>query len=266
VPLKTPARPFPALTPPAPAEAAGGWESSAEAFAYASSELDALAEARNYYRWILRQFRPHLDGRVVEVGAGIGTFSALLASEPRIDRLTLCEPASDNFPRLKARFAGAPRVEVRNAYFEAVAEPASADAIVLVNVLEHIPSDADFLAAARRALAPGGALLLFVPAFPALFGSLDRAFGHHRRYTKRVLDERLRAAGLATSRLRYVNMPGTLPWLLAGKLLRRRTIGRSAVRFYDRWVLPWVFALEQRWEPPVAQSLLAVATKPEARR
>ena len=52
------------------------------AFDYARDELDAMACARNYYRWILDAWRPHLGRVVLEFGAGIGTFSAHLLREP----------------------------------------------------------------------------------------------------------------------------------------------------------------------------------------
>ena len=47
-------------------------------FAYVSTELHALAEAKNYYRWVIRQFAPFIGKRVIEVGAGIGTFARSL--------------------------------------------------------------------------------------------------------------------------------------------------------------------------------------------
>jgi SAM-dependent methyltransferase len=229
-------------------------------FSYESIELDALAQAHNYYRWILESFRPHLGRHVVEVGAGVGTFSELLVRESGAEAFSLFEPAQNNFPKLRARFAHDPRVSVHHSYFEDGALPSrSADSIVLVNVLEHIEGDRAFMATASRALRPGGALLIFVPALPALFGSLDSAFGHYRRYTKRVLDARLREAGFRDVHLRYVNIAGILPWFITGKLLRRRTIDPAAVRFYDRMVIPWLFALEGQFEPPLGQNILAVA-------
>ena len=67
--------------------------------------------------------------------------------------------------------------------------------------MEHVRDDAAFVRAAHRLLAPGGHLLLFVPALPAIYGSLDEAFEHFRRYTRPVLAERLRGAGLEPLRV-----------------------------------------------------------------
>jgi len=228
------------------------------------TELDALAEAKNYYRWILRRFRPFLGKRVVEVGAGIGTFSKFLL-EVGVDELILVEPAKNLFPILQQRFSGDPKVRVVHGYLENLADmgvtASGVDSIVLVNVLEHIEDDGRALKAAYRVLIPAGTLLLFVPALPWLYGTLDAAFGHARRYTKRSLSSKLTDAGFRILELRYFNLPGVISWFVAGKLLRRRTLQDRDVRLYDRWVVPWASRVEERWKPPVGQSLLAVGQK-----
>jgi SAM-dependent methyltransferase len=236
-------------------------------FTYASTELDAMASAPNYYQAILSFFAPHLGREVMEVGAGIGTFSALLARAPGVERLHLLEPADNNFPLLRDRFADDARVRAAHGYLEqhAAAFDHAVDAVVTVNVLEHVPDDAAFLRAARTVLRPGGRLLIFVPALPAIYGSLDRVFEHHRRYTRRTLGAALRDAGFRVPVLRYVNLPGVLAWFITGRVLRKTTLAPRDVAAYDRLVIPWLMKLERRWSPPLGQSLLAVAVAEEAR-
>ena len=83
-----------------------GDRDAADEFTYSGEELDSLGEARNYYAWISSRFAPYLGARMVEVGAGIGTFLAhLLALRPDA-RVTAIEPADNNFPHLARRFAG----------------------------------------------------------------------------------------------------------------------------------------------------------------
>lgn len=235
---------------------------AAPAFTYSGEELDALAGARNYYGWIADRFAPHLGRRIVEAGAGIGTFTDYLLARRPDAAVTAVEPAGNNFPHLARRFAGDPRVAPVQGYLDDAFPASSADAVVAVNVMEHVEDDGAFLRAAARALAPGGHVLLFVPALPALFGTLDRAFEHHRRYTRPVLRGRLAAAGLEVLDVRYVNLPGVAAWWLTGKVLRKTTVGAREAAWYDRWVIPWVRALESRVSPPLGQSLLAVARKP----
>jgi SAM-dependent methyltransferase len=231
------------------------------AFSYSGEELDALAGAVNYYGWIAERFAPYLGRRIVEVGAGIGTFAEhLRRAAPGAD-LTLVEPAENNHPHLEARFAGRPGVRTVRGYLEDAGAPGSADSLVAVNVMEHVRDDEAFLASAHRLLAPGGHALIFVPALPALYGTLDEAFEHFRRYTRPALDARLRGAGFSPLRVSYTNLPGVAAWWLSGKVLRRRTVSARDARAYDRWVIPWVRTLERMWTPPLGQSLIAVARK-----
>ena len=75
------------------------------------------------------------------------------------------------------------------------------DLILMLDVLEHIDDDAAFLATTvRENLAPGGALLLSVPAWPSLMSSHDAALQHRRRYRPADLHALIRAAGLSRTR------------------------------------------------------------------
>jgi len=230
-------------------------------FSYASNELDALAGAGNYYRSITRRFAPFLGKRILEVGAGFGTFADHLLNQVPEARLTLVEPAQNNFPVLKERFASDPRVETLNTYLEHVTRSEGVDSVVAVNVLEHVEDQPSFLGAAHRLLLPGGHLLLYVPALPVLFGSLDEVFEHHRRYTKRTLSELLQVGRFRLKELRYTNLPGVLSWFISGRVLRRRSIAAREVKTYDRYVMPLVTASERLISPPVGQSLIAIAVR-----
>jgi SAM-dependent methyltransferase len=230
-------------------------------YAYVGTELYVLAEVNSYYRWVISQFAPFIGKRVVEVGAGIGTFARSLLSHTSLSELVLVEPGDNLFPLLQRQFAEEPRVTVVHGYFRRLAVPATADSIVAVNVLEHIAEDQAFLDDAHEVLTPGGTLLLLVPALPWIYGSLDQAFGHYRRYTKTSLVGKLHAARFGIIRLSYLNLPGIAGWLLTGRVLRRTTLKSRYVRLYDRWVIPWLSRLEGRWEPPFGQSLIVIARK-----
>lgn len=231
--------------------------------AYEGTELEALAEADNYYRWIVRQFRPWLGPHTVEVGAGLGTFAQRLLETPATERVTLFEPDPGLAAALGERFGQRSDVAVRPTTFDPAALDTPADAIVLVNVLEHIDDDGAFAREAWEALRPGGTLALFVPAMPFLYGSLDRAFEHHRRYTRASMRALLLEAGYEVRRLRYMNLPGVLSWFLAGRILGMRTIRPASMRVYDRLVIPWVARVERWIAPPIGQNLLAVAVRPD---
>jgi FkbM family methyltransferase len=231
-------------------------------FEYSGSELDALAEAKNYYAWVLRQFEPYLGQTVVEVGAGIGTFSEFLLGSTKVQRLVAIEPASNTYPHLQRRFARNPRVEVRRGYLSEHVGQVDASAMVAVNVMEHVPDDSQFLRDGFSSVRNGGHLLLFVPALPAIFGTLDVAFEHHRRYTKASLRRVIEGAGWQPVRISYMNFPGIAAWFMAGRVMRKTSINARDAKAYDSLVVPWLSRLESILEPPIGSNLIAIATRP----
>jgi SAM-dependent methyltransferase len=224
----------------------------------ADFEFAALTEAQNYRRALLRDFAEHLRGRVLEVGAGIGQITDELRARPEITRLVSVEPDPRFVAKLRARLPACNLVE---GTIDNLPGEESWDAILNVNVLEHIGDDERELAAYRRLLARNqGVLCLFVPARPEIYAPLDEDFGHFRRYTRPELRTKLEQAGFHILRLRYYNFVGYFAWWLSFCLLRQRGFNAGAVRLYDRVIFPVVHALESRvCSPPIGQSLIAMA-------
>ena len=230
-----------------------------EWIAYPGEELDALAGARNYYRWLCSQLRPYTGRRLLEIGAGIGTFAAALREHGMVDELVLAEPDRGHVQQLARRYGNDPSVRIMPGEFRTLPDGvAPVDSVALINVLEHIEDHEATLRAARAATKPGGTLLLYVPAMPMLMGQLDREFGHFRRYTKRSATEVARAAGFEPMVVRYANLPGAAAWFLIGRVGRAKTISGGMVSIYDRIVIPVVAAVERVVPPPFGQSLLLV--------
>jgi SAM-dependent methyltransferase len=222
-----------------------------------------MAAAENYNAWLLERGKPFLGRRVLDVGAGIGTFTERLAP---LCELVVAVEADPGFARiLGRRFADDPNVEVIDADAAAFKAPLPGgpfDSIICFNVLEHIPEDEEALTSFRSQLAPGGALLLLVPAHPFLYGATDRMLGHERRYRKAELHGRLEQAGFSVEVLRHVNPIGGLGWLVSARLLRRRGIPSASLALFDRTV-PLVRHLD-RLRLPFGLSLWAVAINREA--
>ena len=134
------------------------------------------------------------------------------------------------------------------------------DTVICVNTLEHIEDDALSLSNMFGLLPPGGRVVLFVPALPALHGSMDEVDGHHRRYTKATLGAALTAAGFDIEHMHYMNLPGMIAWFIDGRILKRRFVPPSHDGLFQRLV-PKIAALEKKLRPPVGLSLLAVGRR-----
>jgi len=221
-------------------------------------EFAALNEAKNYRATLVKTFAPHLHGNVLEVGAGIGQLASELRQVATVKRLVAVEPDAKFHPQLLTRFSESEIVRGTAAQVD-TSQPW--DAIVSVNVLEHIENDVAELALYRRLLAgTRGRLCLFVPARAEIYAPIDRDFGHFRRYTAPVLRERLIAAGFEITRLNYFNFPGYFLWWFVFRIARRRGFSRLGVKAYDRFFFPPIAWAESHLaRPPIGQSLIAVA-------
>ena len=220
------------------------------------------AGAPNYNRWLAGTFRKWAGARVLEIGAGIGTITAHLA--PGRELVTAFEVDPFYVRRLKNRFRGMPHVEpyqgdVALADWEGL-RSRRFDTIVLSNVLEHIPDDAGAVKTFAKILPVGGVLILFVPALPQLFGSLDEAVGHHRRYTQQSLRTVLEDNGFEVEALQWMNLVGIPGWFVNGRVLKRRVLPPLQLRVYDR-LAPTLASLEAQVKLPVGMSLLAVGRR-----
>jgi SAM-dependent methyltransferase len=225
-----------------------------------AATLDNLDGASRYASWIYEMIEPWLGDDLLEVGAGHGTLTDRFLQRCRSVVATELSPRAVD--RLAERYADRPEVRVLHGDIETATADADYDSIVLVNVLEHIADDEKAVQQLAHALRPGGSVILYVPAFEALYSDFDRRIGHHRRYTKHDLTRLSRIAGLELTDMRYVNSVGAAAWWVTAKRLRLTPTRGALVRTYDRAFVPVVRALESRVPPPFGQSLLCVLTKP----
>ncbi len=221
-----------------------------------------MAGAGNYNDWLVERAAPFVGQSVLDFGAGIGTFSATLASRAAI---VAVEPDPHFVPTLRERLAGYEEAEVVEAdasWLEREDVKGRFDTVVCFNVLEHIVDDESVLRDFHDCLVPGGNVLLLVPAHRALFGEIDRSVGHERRYSRRLLRSRLIHAKLTPIEIRYVNPVGALGWLVSSRLLKRNQVPVGPLRAYDRLV-PLLRSLD-RLSLPFGLSVWAVARRSPA--
>ncbi|NMC20428.1 MAG: methyltransferase domain-containing protein, partial [Thermogutta sp.] len=229
--------------------------------------LEAVSRASTYNRWMVEQAAPFLGRRLLEAGAGIGNLSRLLA---RREALVLLDRDPEYVEILQARFAERDGVSVLKgdlneaSLYEAL-KAERLDSIFSANVLEHLPDDEKVLKGFFEALQPGGRCVLVVPAGRRLFGTLDRALGHFRRYEGDELREKLEKAGFRVIHQRAFNRIGAAAWFVSGRILRRRRLSPDQMRWFDRlWPL---FRLCDRLLPAPCLSWMVVGEKPaEARQ
>lgn len=224
----------------------------------ADFEFAALNEAKNYREALIAEFAKWLRGDVIEIGAGIGQMTGILLKHEGIRQTIAIEPDAAFAKKHREQFPGHTLIE---GVIDDVPPGTQWDAILSINVLEHIGEDEAELAKYARLLRERkGALCLFVPARQEIYAPIDSDFGHFRRYSRAGLRKKLRDAGFHVERLDYFNSVGYLAWWLNFCVLKKRAFEIEKVRFYDRVIFPLVHGFESKiLRPPIGQSLLAVA-------
>jgi len=226
-------------------------------------DLENLAAAGGLCDWMFAQFEAAVSGKVLEIGAGIGTFSERLL-ERGASRLLLIEPEAACMAVLEQRFGADDRVELSQDILPdspaLAAQAASFDFALCQNVLEHIREHEAAVAAVADALKPGGRIGVLVPAHPRLFGRLDRGYGHERRYTRASLLALLEGAGLRVEDIHSFNLLGVPGWWVKNRVGSPGVDTRS-LSVYESLLRAWR-PLEERLRPSVGLSLVALAQKP----
>jgi SAM-dependent methyltransferase len=144
------------------------------------------------------------------------------------------------------------------------------DAMIGLDVFEHIEDDAKAFAESFRVLKSGGQLVLSVPAFAFLWGPHDVALHHFRRYTRREVKQKLRAAGFVVERCTYsvfLLFPLIVVWRVFEK--RKKGPAKASLVALPDWANRLLIGIQAaeaaltRWTNlPWGSSVVAVARKP----
>ncbi|MEI6559137.1 MAG: methyltransferase domain-containing protein [Rhodospirillaceae bacterium] len=225
----------------------------------------AITEAHNYSRWVLDAFRGAIGGRVLELGFGHDSYTHIL--RPIATDYACADIDADAVAAARAKYP-----DLKISQWDVAEESGvdrlgrgSFDCILCINLLEHVPEDARALANMIDLLAPGGRLLIFVPAFAALYGDMDRMAGHCRRYTRASLGRLIAATPGRIEKIHYFNPLGGLGWWL-NTLVRHKDIDSGAIndqiRLFDRYILPLSRLISPLTDRFFGQSLVCVVRKP----
>jgi SAM-dependent methyltransferase len=222
--------------------------------------LEIMSAAPRYNQWMFDAIAPFVGRRVLEVGSGIGNMSEYLLAGG-CERLILTDLDPFYRERLAARFAGRPEIRIDELRLP---DPTAAarfgaeriDTIVALNVVEHIEDDVGALRTMREILAPGGRIVILVPALQAIYGEMDRELGHFRRYGKTSLAEAFRRAGFQARELVWFNRVGVAGWWFNGRVRKVTRIPLDQLKRFDAMV-PWL-RLERFLPLPFGQSVIGV--------
>jgi SAM-dependent methyltransferase len=228
---------------------------------YVGQELDIFAHARNWKRYWSSCVRPFLAGDVLEVGAGIGVNTPLLA--PHSVRSWIClEPDAKLAERAAVALARDPLTagcQVIVGTTQALHERRF-DALLYIDVLEHIEQDREELGQAALLLKKGGRLIVLSPAHQWLYTEFDRSIGHIRRYDRQSLMA-CGPPGCRLSRLWYLDSVGMLASCGNRLVLHQALPALRQILFWDRYLVPPSAVVDRLLFHRLGKSILAIWTK-----
>jgi 2-polyprenyl-3-methyl-5-hydroxy-6-metoxy-1,4-benzoquinol methylase len=230
----------------------------------AGTYSSAIGEALNYTRWVLDAFDGLIGRRVLEIGIGHGGYvdhlpqcEAYLGVDIDADSVAAARVARPKYEYLQA--------DVAAPDFLKVLGERRFDTVLCLNVLEHIEDHGLAVANLLKTLQSGGHLLLFVPAFEALYSPLDRFAGHYRRYTRKELAQLIPVGAGQVVRNEYFNPIGGIGWW-ANKFMPHKSLNDGAVngqvRLFDRYVLPISRRLNPLTRTIFGQSVVFAVRRP----
>ena len=145
---------------------------------YPGLELDNFDKAHIWRKYIYYLIKKYMHGNVLEVGAGIGSFTKLYEND--YENILLSEGDEDFCNLLNNKFRNKGNIRITNKFIKEVDR--KFETIIYLNVLEHIENDLEEIKMAYNKLEKNGHLIILVPAHQKIYSKFDKAVGHFRRY------------------------------------------------------------------------------------
>jgi SAM-dependent methyltransferase len=218
--------------------------------------LESMSQAYWYNQWTLKQFSKYLKGDILEVGCGIGTFTKKLMEFGSVTGIDIDKRNLKSAYQELGKRVGVGDIEKGRYFFKSK----KFDVIVCLNVLEHIKDDHTTLKNIQKLLKPKGVLVLLVPSHQFLYGEIDRAIGHYRRYNMVDLKKLISKLGFTIKNGKHINLLGGIGWFIAGRLFKNQIVESSKIGVFNL-IAPIILPIEGVIKPPFGTSILLVAQK-----
>lgn len=207
---------------------------------YTGKELEIFQHATVWKNYYAKFLKPFLNGRILEVGAGIGSTTQSLCNGQQEKWLCL-EPDPKLYIELKRKIDSEELpscCQALNGTLKDISATEKFDAILYIDVLEHIENDVAEMQLAKEVLGKNGYLIVLVPAHQFLFNPFDKAIGHFRRYNKKQLCKTL-PSDLRFISLKYLDSTGLFALLVNKVFLKQSYPSLKQVMLWDKFMIPF---------------------------
>jgi len=227
---------------------------------YDQKNLEIMATAENYNKWIYNNIKGYLGKRILEVGCGIGNMTKFFLNRSLIVGTDINK---EHLKSINHKFKNYKNFKALNLNIEKESgdlKKYKFDTVICINVLEHIKEDIQALKNMNNVLVEKGKLILFVPALQNIYGTIDESDHHYRRYNKKALIRKIKKAGFSIKKIYYMNFVSIFGWYYHGRILKRKTHPSSHISIFNKFINLISF-FEKIVRPPVGLSLIAICKK-----
>ena len=201
---------------------------------YPQTATERFDDANFHINYCLSFFRKYIRGSVAEVGAGCGSFTRNYYNK-NIKNIVLTENDESQIRELKKKFIENSNISISN--FKISDFKSSFDTILYLHVLEHIDNDIEEIQNAKGKLNHNGHLIIMVPAHQKIYGNLDRAVGHYRRYEKEFFKNNFN--GLKLINFKYLDSMGYILYYLNKIFFKNETFpSKLKIFIWDKFFTP----------------------------
>lgn len=207
---------------------------------YPGAELDNFDKATIWRKYIFFQIKNYIKGNVLEVGAGIGSFTNNY--KDLANSITLSEIDRNNLLFIKKKFKKNDFI-FTNVLTKNIND--QFDTIMYLNVLEHIKEDSKELNEAFEKLRSNGHLIILVPAHNKLYSKFDEAIGHFRRYDLDFF-KKIKIENSKLVKLHYLDSTGYFLYYL-NKIFFKEEVYPSKLKIFiwDKLFTPITYFLDK---------------------
>jgi len=202
--------------------------------------LEAIAQAKHFNYWIYETIAPFCDGKILEIGSGIGNISSRFIQNNQ--KITVSDIRENYCSYLYNHFDN----EVDDVINMDIIDPdfdqkhhnlfGNFDSIFALNIVEHVKDDSLAIANCKKLLKKEGHLIILVPAYQKLYNRFDKELEHYRRYTLKGLISLFKNNEFQIIHNQYFNFIAILGWWFSGSILRKKTIPKGQMKLYDSLV------------------------------
>lgn len=136
----------------------------------------------DFFERVLARWAPTQAAKALDVGSGDTWLAQQLRDKLPKGSSILCVDSSYT-PEILAKLGKIEGIELR----DKLPDTGQFDFVFLLDVIEHVPDDREFLSnIAKNLVKSGGLIVISVPAYQSLFTAHDTWLGHFRRYNART--------------------------------------------------------------------------------